>query len=167
MIKECKFCSLDFSSFTVSMKMNHTRWCDLNPKKVEYSEKSQATIAAARTFKKTHSNQWTNFDWNSVSFEELPIYKKRLRVLEEANFKCEMCFFDKRRKDDQTVIQVDHIDGNKKNNERKNLRALCPNCHAVYSEHFMFYGRKHVGDKQRFNTSSRRGVRESTQSSED
>lgn len=27
-------------------------------------------------------------------------------------------------------LQLDHIDGNKKNNDPSNLRLLCPNCHS-------------------------------------
>lgn len=27
-------------------------------------------------------------------------------------------------------LELDHIDGNHKNNELSNLRLLCPNCHA-------------------------------------
>ena len=29
------------------------------------------------------------------------------------------------------VIEVDHIDGDNTNNERSNLRGLCPNCHSL------------------------------------
>jgi hypothetical protein len=28
------------------------------------------------------------------------------------------------------TLQVDHIDGNRKNNDMNNLRLLCPNCHS-------------------------------------
>lgn len=28
------------------------------------------------------------------------------------------------------TLQLDHIDGNRHNNIRENLRCLCPNCHS-------------------------------------
>ena len=28
------------------------------------------------------------------------------------------------------TLELDHIDGNNKNNDRSNLECLCPNCHA-------------------------------------
>lgn len=87
-------------------------------------------------------------DWSVVPFENLTPVRKRARVLTEANSACELCGFNRTRPDGKSVIQVDHIDGDHQNWSRLNLRALCPNCHAVDSAHFMFYGRKHTNESK-------------------
>lgn len=52
-------------------------------------------------------------------------------VLERAHYRCEECGWDERHPaDDSCLLQVDHRDGNHRNNHESNLRALCPNCHA-------------------------------------
>ncbi len=33
----------------------------------------------------------------------------------------------------QIPIEMDHIDGNRKNNKYENVRLLCPNCHSLTS----------------------------------
>jgi len=45
-------------------------------------------------------------------------------VLEEQNFFCRECYkyLD--------VVEFDHIDGDRSNNDYINCQALCPNCHA-------------------------------------
>lgn len=55
---------------------------------------------------------------------------KRVRVILEQDCKCLMCGISEW----MGVIislEVDHIDGDNKNNCRENLRGLCPNCHSL------------------------------------
>lgn len=40
-------------------------------------------------------------------------------------------------------LELDHIDGNRKNNTLNNVRLLCPNCHALTPT---YRGRKHSRD---------------------
>jgi len=42
--------------------------------------------------------------------------------------KCEHCGFVPQHK---SQLDVDHIDGNKKNNDPSNLQTLCANCHRL------------------------------------
>lgn len=48
----------------------------------------------------------------------------RERAIEKYGRKCELCEWDK-------TIEVHHIDGNRENNDLKNLIVLCPNCHSL------------------------------------
>jgi 5-methylcytosine-specific restriction endonuclease McrA len=57
--------------------------------------------------------------------------KIRLRLLEEGlkPRTCESCGLSTWL-DQPIPLELDHIDGDKTNNELFNLRILCPNCHA-------------------------------------
>lgn len=76
-------------------------------------------------------NQYTELDWSIVPWNILSKGRKRLLLLDQANYACTQCGYDKRRDDGGCVLEVDHIDGNPNNDSRENLRILCPNCHAL------------------------------------
>ena len=53
----------------------------------------------------------------------------RRRFLEKVPYECNGCGLSEWR-GNKLVLQVEHIDGDKMNNELSNLELLCPNCHS-------------------------------------
>jgi hypothetical protein len=56
--------------------------------------------------------------------------RKRLEILERDQYKCVWCGVGQIYNNKPLTLQIDHIDGNRKNNTNQNLRSLCPNCHS-------------------------------------
>lgn len=53
-------------------------------------------------------------------------------LLKEADNKCQNCGFEGYNSvTGNSILEVDHIDGNCDNNTPENLRVICPNCHAM------------------------------------
>jgi len=56
----------------------------------------------------------------------------RKYLLQKFENKCFLCGWNKKHPvTNITPLEIDHIDGNSENNLEKNLRLLCPNCHAL------------------------------------
>ena len=53
-------------------------------------------------------------------------------LVEKFKNKCSLCGWNKKHPITSKVpLEIDHIDGDSENNFEKNLRLLCPNCHAL------------------------------------
>ena len=60
-------------------------------------------------------------------------YSYRKRALREYNSSCSRCGYNEYIK----VLQVHHVDHDRRNNDIENLEVLCPTCHTV--EHLILY----------------------------
>lgn len=80
-----------------------------------------------------HSH-FTNSLWSKGErLKDWADYKKpkhlKKNLIKEKGYKCEICNLDSWL-NKHLVLELDHIDGNNKNNSFSNIRLLCPNCHS-------------------------------------
>ncbi len=61
--------------------------------------------------------------------------KNRLFEIGLKKKQCEECGWKKISKDGRLPLELDHINGNSRDNRTENLRVLCPNCHSLKSTH--------------------------------
>ncbi len=65
------------------------------------------------------------------TFDDLKTNEKiKERLINERGHSCENCKLDSWL-GFQITLELEHIDGDNRNNERINLKLLCPNCHSL------------------------------------
>lgn len=103
---------IDISHFTGQ------RWYDAPGKQCNFVGQDREKYSLDEVFVKN----------SSVTQKVLRGYVERHNILE---YKCQQCGCDGHWQNGIITLELDHIDGDNKNNEKTNLRYLCPNCHAL------------------------------------
>lgn len=73
----------------------------------------------------TFAKKRLDVSWSSIRTQET----RRRRVVDEQGGKCNGCGLGEWR-GKPIVFELEHKDGNNRNNSRENVEALCPNCHS-------------------------------------
>ena len=67
----------------------------------------------------------------------------RRYLFEKYDNSCSLCRWNKKHsRTGLPPLEIDHIDGDSKNNNEDNLRLLCPNCHAL-TDNYKSFNRGH------------------------
>ena len=75
--------------------------------------------------------QWENKTKPKILNNEVQrVQTLRRFLIEQRGYKCEWCGNNGFWRELPMSLEVDHIDGNRKNNFPNNIRLLCPNCHS-------------------------------------
>jgi hypothetical protein len=87
-------------------------------------------IDTAEVIKRLQENKLPKkSDIKTGNFEDFTLSKKYETVFAEQNNSCNKCKLT-HWLGQLITLEMEHIDGNNKNNKRKNLELLCPNCHS-------------------------------------
>ena len=95
---------------------------------------------------KNYINNWKNgLEGGNRGEYQISMHIKRY-LFEKYNNKCARCGWGEINTYTNNIpLEIEHIDGNYKNNNEKNLILLCPNCHSLTSTYKganINYGRK-------------------------
>lgn len=117
--------------------LNHENFSQLNwPEKSQvikgfsYSKLFETYSSYFKTLPQSSTNiKSSNYsaDWPAIS----------AKVRNELNYTCEQCGVDLT--NEKKLLHAHHINGNKGNNERANLRVLCADCHKKQPDHQHLY----------------------------
>lgn len=84
--------------------------------------------------RKRNITLWLDGKINSLNTNGVIKPFVRRYIFEKYDSKCMLCGWNKVNKSTNLIpLEIDHVDGNYKNNDLSNLRLLCPNCHSLTS----------------------------------
>lgn len=106
------------------------RWLEnLKKDTVAWNEyRKKQSEGTARRYQNKEKNRLKYL--TETPFDELGNISQRDKIILDQNGKCGKCELDEWF-GVKLTLEIDHINGNHQDNDRKNLIGLCPNCHSI------------------------------------
>jgi len=128
-------CSAQFNNIGVRRHSSNPRFCPVCGNKCKRSQ----TVACSTKYNHQKQqnefiNKWLN---NEISgsrgkYQENISNRIRRYLFTKNDNKCEKCNWSKvNQKTNKVPLEINHKDGNHKNNRPENLELICPNCHSL------------------------------------
>lgn len=125
---EGKFCCRSCSA----IYNNNERHKNRTPKQLKVLENKKFFTEMFKDYKGGERlKKIAEYNLLQLDFDDIESFeRKRKRIILEQEGKCNKCGIDSWL-GSPIAIEIDHIDGNNKNNNRENLEGICPNCHST------------------------------------
>jgi len=134
--KKCEICNNEFES--IPSKGEKHRFCSKKCygvylktyyKKENNPAYNKKQSKLTKNKRENSRKKYFNEKFSNMKFEELSKLIRKRIILKEQQNKCKICgIYNWNNKN--LVLQLDHINGNRYDNNRNNLRCICPNCHT-------------------------------------
>lgn len=127
------FCNHSCSASYNNMQRTESRTCLHCGKILPSSAKKYCSAQCQRDFVyKQYIIDWKNgIELGTTPTGLVSGHVKRY-IFEKYENKCSQCGWDKKNPySGKYALEIEHIDGNHKNNSEENLTLLCPNCHSL------------------------------------
>lgn len=127
------YCSSSCAAKENNKKRKVIRYCLNCKEEIKTTGKKYCSHTCHQEYQyKEYIRKWKNGEVDGISGKNGTSTYIRKYIFDKFNDKCTKCgWSEMNKKTGKIPLNLEHIDGNWKNNKEENLDLLCPNCHSL------------------------------------